>query len=184
MSDNIIELDKTKNKNKNFPKQNFDFIEDEYWKPVIFHGKVIERYTVSNYGNVIGPQGRKLKWTTRSKTAPYPAVSLACPTNLFEHSYRKTNAIVVYVHTLVATAFLPLDENIPKVFDDYIEIDGSPKHVWSLFPESTKFWIRSVLHVDHIDDDKGNPHVDNLMFTTPYENNVHVKRALNESNNK
>ena len=182
MTDNIVDLPKKKI-NENYPNQNFEFIEDEYWKPVIYHGKVIEKYTVSNYGNVIGPRGYKLKWTPRSKTAPYPSVHLPMQPGLFEHDYEgRQNQ--VNVHILVANAFLPLDENIPEEIDGFIEIDGRSIHLWSLFTEKQKRWIRSLLQVDHIDDDINNPHVDNLHFTTPYKNNTHIKKALNESCNK
>ena len=52
--------------NEYFPNQDFGVIEDEIWKPVVVHGVTVDSYKVSNYGNVIGPQNKKLKWTPRS----------------------------------------------------------------------------------------------------------------------
>ena len=187
MSDNITDITKKKI-NQHFPNQDFGFIEDEYWKPAIMHGKTIDGYTVSNYGNVIGPKGYKLKWTGRSKTQPYPSVHMYFDPDFFEHHYPLNTAgnadAQINVHILVANVFLPLDENIPEELDKYIEIDGRSVHLWSLFTEEQKLWIRSLLQVDHIDNDKSNPHVDNLQFTNFYANNIHIKKALNESSNK
>jgi len=169
--------------NPDYPNQNFGEIEDEYWKPVVLHGEAVPKYIVSNYGNIIGPSGFKLKWISRQG---YPMVTMYLPHNPFAGHYYRENAsgniqTKVNPHILVATAFLPLDDNIPKELDEYIEIDGQPKHLWSLLPEKTKLWLRSLLHVDHIDGDKGNCHVSNLTFVSSRENQEHVKKQRLES---
>ena len=170
--------------NEHFPNQDFGFIEDEIWKPVVVHGVTVDSYRVSNYGNVIGPQNKKLKWTPRSKAAPYPRVSIYFNPSLLEpagYTFKKckdtdVSKAEVNVHVLVANAFLPINDNIPEELNEYIEIDGQPKHLWSLLPDHTKLWLRSLLNVDHIDNDKSNPHVSNLTFVTPRENNTYVKK--------
>ena len=183
-------MEPQKKVNEAFPNQDFGFIEDEYWKPVIVHGVTMHNYIVSNYGNVIGPQNRKLKWTRRSKINMYPRVGICFDpiryTEKFGHTYRlltsknkpncKVSKLDADVHILVANAFLPLDENIPEELKEYIEIDGQPKQLWSLLPDHTKLWIRSLLYVDHIDNDKSNPHVSNLAFVSPRGNNPSVKK--------
>ena len=175
--------------NEYYPNQDFGFIDDEYWKPVIVHGVTINKYSVSNYGNVIGPHNKKLKWIRNGgSNFQYPGVSLSCdPETLVNSGYNyspdksrigntKSVNLVSNVHILVANAFLPLDDNLPEELNEYIEIDGSPKHLWSLFPDHTKRWLRSLLQVDHIDKDKSNPHVSNLTFVSPRANNPYVKK--------
>ena len=180
--------------NEHYPKQDFGFIDDEYWKPVIVHGVTIDKYSVSNYGNVIGPHNKKLKWVKNggNKYSQYPAVSLSCdPESLADSGYdyvpdrtrisrTKSFNVVSNAHVLVANVFLPLDDNIPQELQEYIEIDGRPKHLWSLLPDHTKAWLRSLLHVDHIDNDRGNPHVSNLRFISPRANNSYVKKKALE----
>ena len=179
-------METQKKVNEVFPNQDFGFIEDEYWKPAIVHGVTMDNYIVSNYGNVIGPQNKKLKWTRRSAKNDYPRVGLYFNPNIYEeklgHKYlRRTKSgevskIDVDVHILVANAFLPLDENIPEELDEYVEIDGKTRQIWSLLPNHTKTWIRSLLYVDHIDNDRSNPHVSNLNFVSPRQNNTDVKK--------
>jgi hypothetical protein len=74
-----------------------------------------------------------------------------------------------------------LDEHIPEELDEYVEIDGKTRQIWSLLPDHTKLWIRDLLIVDHIDNNKANPHVSNLTFTTNRKNNKYVKAQLSES---
>jgi len=184
-------METQKKVNIHYPNQDFGFIEDEYWKTVILHGVTIDKYTVSNYGNVIGPQNKKLTWKKNGGNIlnQYPAVSLSCDRTLFESkgSFVPTNPIyknaVKYtsnVHILVANAFLSLDENIPEELDEYVEIDGKTRQIWSMLPDHTKLWIRALLNVDHIDNDRSNPHVSNLKFTSPRKNNSHVKKQALE----
>ena len=179
--------------NIHYPNQNFGFIEDEYWKPAIVHGVTLDTYSVSNYGNVIGPRNKKLKWNKNggNPLSQYPAVSMSCNPALFADTgyvpnplklrsgkpgFSKAVTLVSNVHVLVANAFLPLDENIPEELDEYVEIDGKTRQIWSLLPNHTKAWLRSLLHVDHIDNDKSNPHVSNLRFISPRANNSHNKK--------
>tara|TARA_B100000287_G_C20169747_1_gene597755 strand:- start:31 stop:585 length:555 start_codon:yes stop_codon:yes gene_type:complete len=174
--------------NIHYPNQDFGEIEDEYWKTVILHGVPVEKYIVSNYGNVIGPQNKKLTWRKNGGSTQYPGVGLSCDRALFENrgfvptnlNYKKAVTFTVNVHILVANAFLPLDDNIPEELDEYVEIDGKTRQIWSMLPDHTKLWIRSLLNVDHIDNDKSNPHVSNLTFVSPRKNNSHVKKQALE----
>ena len=184
----IFYMQVKKKVNEHYPNQDFGFIEDEYWKPVILYGITIPRYIVSNYGNVIGPQNRKLKWAKNGGNTKYqyPAVGISCDKALFANSgytYAEGCNPKPNVHVLVANAFLPLDDHLPEELNEYIEIDGEPKHLWSLLPDHTKLWIRSLLHVDHIDGDRANPHVSNLTFVSPRANNSHVKKQRLEGSN-
>ena len=186
-------MEPQKKVNQFYPNQDFGIIEDEYWSPVIIHGVTLNKYRVSNYGNVIGPANKKLKWMNNGpKRSQYPGVSLSCDPALLENSEYtyapdksrvNTVALNARVHVLVANAFLSLDDNLPEELNEYIEIDGQPKHLWSLFPDHTKLWIRSLLNVDHIDNDKGNPHVSNLTYVSPRQNQEYVKRQRLEGSN-
>jgi len=92
--------------NTDFPTQKFGEVEDEYWKPLILHGEPVPRYTVSNYGNVIGPKGYKLKW---NKNKGYAEVNIYLPQQTFAgHTYAPNSGrpfTCAGVHVLVANAF-------------------------------------------------------------------------------
>ena len=64
------------------------------------------------------------------------------------------------VHVLVANTFLTLTEDtLPE-----------PLRGFNLNEEAIRF-VRSLLSVDHIDDNPRNPNVDNLRYTSARQNN-------------
>lgn len=175
-------LTKKRNTTKvNFPAQRLEEIEDEVFVPLLVGKEMIEvpGYTISKYGNVIGPEGRKKIWANQHG---YPHTLISVDIGLFPHFEGRKNTSPdavsdhvtketknIAIHRCVANAFLP--RPIPECFED----------IWDTLTEDQKQWVQSVYVVDHIDDDKGNPHVDNLQYLTVYENTHHVKRKRNES---
>jgi hypothetical protein len=173
-----------------FPDQPLHEIEDEIWKPVVYHGAVVEKYFVSNYGNIIGPQNKKLKWVDRQG---YPSISLMLPKTFAGYEYDSAakgnrRRLSVGVHILVANAFLPLSDKqfLPESLKEEIQVGGVKASFWDICPESIKAFIRSCLHVDHIDANPCNPKLSNLRYVSPRENNHYIKKAQldNESSNK
>lgn len=182
-------LSKERVYNNKFPEQFTREIVNEEWRPAISHlGTKVKNTQVSNYGNVIGPQGRVLKWVDRG--GGYPSVSIMVSELEGGYQYDKSSVSSVKklsttVHSLVANTFLPLEDNLPEVFREYVEINGIAYRQWDLFSDNLKSYIRSLFHVDHIDGNRANPHVSNLRYVSPRENNHHIKKALleNESSN-
>lgn len=172
-----------------FPDQPMGIYPDEESRPVIYHGAVVENYFVTNYGNVIGPQGKKLKWVDRQG---YPSISLMLPKVFAGYEYDSSTSwerkrVSVAVHILVANAFMPLSEReyLPAMLKEEISLGSISVPFWDVCPDTVKSFIRSCLNVDHIDADKTNPHVSNLRYVSPRENNHHIKKAQleNESSN-
>lgn len=173
-----------------FPDQPLHELEDEVWKPVVVHGHVVEGYHVSSYGNVIGPQGKKLKWIER---AGYPSVTVMVDKEFAGYTYESSNTsanrkrLNVCVHTLVANAFLPLSNTdvLPDSLNRQVTIGKTTFNFWDICPDDIKEFIRSCLNVDHIDANKSNSHVNNLRYVSPRENNHYIKKSTvnNESSN-
>lgn len=164
-------------KGTHFPEQYLgaEDLPGEVWRSVIYHGKVVPKYFVSNYGGVKGPRGKRLIWNCRDKKAHnvYPHVSLHLPLDFFGE-YKKTRTVRhSAVHILVANAFLPLTEDtLPQPLKGY----GLRQDALDL--------IRELLIVDHIDDNKANPRADNLRYTSLRRNNVEYKKKFFNPNTK
>ncbi|AMQ10610.1 HNH endonuclease [Brazilian marseillevirus] len=93
-------------------------LEEEIWKPVEEDG----RYSVSSFGNVVGPHGRNLKISSAGRI-----------------KFPKANK-TLQVGRLVARAFIPNPENKPHIF----RIDGNKLNnrvdnlLWSSYNEFQK----------------------------------------------
>lgn len=166
--------------------QRLEEIEDEIWKPIITSRFDASAYKISQYGNIIGKQGRKLKWCDM---AGYASVKISLSyDDYFDGAFipksatrwnplgnkAKTGKQVhqnIKPHQLVAEFFLP--KPVPLCFSE----------LWPTLNEKQKKWIQSVYIVDHIDDDGFNPHVDNLRWVTTYENNHRVKNERETGEN-
>lgn len=163
-----------------FPNQRFEVIPDEEFRPLVLRTKpdiVTDKYKISQYGNVIGPEGTKLRWSDQNG---YPHVSLSLPISIFPDFVGSPNTNKdstglkcttqlknVAVHRAVANTFLP--RPVPEPFQE----------LWETLTEDQQRWVQQGYIVDHIDGDKGNPHVSNLQYLTMWENSVHVKERLN-----
>ena len=159
-------------------------IEDEIWVPIITDKYDASPYKISQYGNVLGKKGKKLKWTPING---YASCQLSLSYDDFKGSFipksgtgftlnteNKTGKqvkVCIKPHVLVAEFFLP--RPVPLCFSE----------LWHTFNEKQKKWIQSIYIVDHIDDDGLNPHVDNLRWVTPYENNHRVKNERETGEN-
>jgi hypothetical protein len=146
---------------------------DEIWKPLIHQNQQVEGYFVSNYGTILGKKGNPLKWNMNN-TGNYPRVGLTLPKEQFSHYTNnsgtnnvKTNA---KVHVLVADAHLPFEDNLPAVWDEFVELDGRQLKLWDLMTHYQKEILRSAYYIDHIDSDKMNAHTSNLRYVSPREN--------------
>ena len=143
--------------------QNLD-IENEEFVPVIWRGIIFPRYTISKYGNIIGPAGRKLLWGKRDNrfTGIKANVCFTWEGILIEDGfeYNKHKKIVMQVHRLVAETFLQFPEYLPEVL----------KEDWKVISKATQSLIRDCLQVDHKDGNPWNPRWDNLKWMTPKDN--------------
>lgn len=147
--------------NEDFPEQYLgdEDLPGEEWRPVVYQNEVSDTYIVSNYGGVKGPQGKRLKWQVRSKKSikHYAAVTIAQPGR---NVRQKAD-----VHVLVANAFLPLtEETLPEPLQGF-GLD-----------ENALIFVRTLMNVDHIDDDPKNPRLDNLRYVSPRQNNHFTKQ--------
>jgi len=178
------ELTKPRSSEPKFKNQNLGIIPDEEFRPVVVRlGEdrfITDKYTVSQYGNVIGPKGIKLRW---GNVSGYPHVMLSLDKDFFPDftgalssnkdstrlkvTVQKKN---VAIHKIVANTFLP--RPIPEPF----------KKIWDTLTKDQKLCVQSGYVVDHIDGDKSNPHVSNLQYLTMWENSNHVKAYRGEDN--
>ena len=171
---------------------------DEIWKPVVVRTKIIPGYAVSNHGRITGKKGQFMKINPRNrhKRDDCSRVGLQVPKDLFpDYEYKprkgKENSnfrrITYTVHQLVMEAFSPTDEN---------ENPPIPKKDWKQWPESAKQFITNLLEtnkilsekiktllvIDHIDDNPFNNHISNLRRVEPRDNNSYVKKyKLNDT---
>jgi hypothetical protein len=157
--------------------QNLGFIEDEVWKPIIMPNYNASEYQISQYGNVMGKRGHKLKWTSggRGGLRGYPSLHLSLKDSNYTSNYAPSQEHVsatakkipqyVTVHTLVAQMFLP--KPVPLCFSQ----------LWPTLNKKQRNWIQQSYVVDHIDNDTMNPYVDNLRWVTVRQNNKWVKAA-------
>lgn len=165
-----------------FPNQRLEEIADEEWRPLLVGHKKTEvpGYVVSQYGNIIGPAGHKKLWSNQNG---YPHVMISVPIGTFSYFSGIANARPdansddcntelknVAVHRAVADAFLP--RPVPECFED----------IWDTLTEEQKMWVQRVYVVDHIDNQKHNPHLDNLQYLTTHENSKAVKAKREQDN--
>ena len=170
-------------KNRNFPNQILGEINDESFIQLKIGTLVCKGYQISQYGNVLGKRGYKLMWSNNNGY-PYTMVSLheedfknqeyfyAEPTRTVSGLVRTTTGGQklkgVVIHTAVANLFLP--KPIPECF----------LNIWNTLTDKQKDWIQSIYIVDHINDDKSNPHINNLKWITPKMNNRYYKQQLKD----
>ncbi|MAD25675.1 MAG: hypothetical protein CMO44_16065 [Verrucomicrobiales bacterium] len=152
-------------------------IEDEIWKPIVTDQYDASPYKISQYGNIMGKKGKKLKWSSMNgyagcqlslsyddfKGSFIPKSSTGLSVNN-DYKYGKQVKVGVKPHIFVAEHFLP--KPVPLCFSE----------LWHTLNAKQQKWIQSVYIIDHIDDNGLNPHVDNLRWVTPYENNHRVKK--------
>ena len=172
----------TKPRNSTPPKfsnQRFEYIPDEEFRPLVLRIKpniVTDKYKISQYGNVIGPEGVKLRWANKQG---YPHVGLSLPIDIFPDFVGAANTNKdstglkcttqfknIAVHRAVANTFLP--RPVPEPFQE----------IWHTLTEAQQRWAQQGYIVDHIDEDKSNPHVSNLQYLTMWENSFHVKKRI------
>ena len=157
--------------------QNLGFIEDEVWKPIITNTFDASEYQISQYGNVLSKKGQKMRWQTIGEG--YMGVKMSLTKNNYTSDYTPSNdrgstsaakriGQAIQVHKIVAELFLP--KPVPLCFSQ----------LWPTLDKKQRDWIQSVYIVDHIDNDRSNPHVDNLRWVTGRQNNKWVKAANNE----
>jgi hypothetical protein len=162
-----------------FPNQRFELISDEEFRPVVLRINptiTTDKYTVSQYGNVIGPEGKKLRWCNKNG---YPHLGLSLPKDIFPNfvgisttnkdstGLKSTTQFKnIAAHRAVANTFLP--RPVPEPFQES----------WHTLTEEQKRWIQQGYVVDHINGDRSNPHVSNLQYLTMWENSKHVKNRI------
>ena len=155
------------------------------FRPLVYQGQVVPGYEIAKDGLIISykqtKEGRPLSWgAVGAVGAKYPAVKIAVPLEnvYFQHTntneYRKTTNTVgrkVKLHILVADSWL--DNGCPKDLEPF----------WNMFSDELKAILRPYFHIDHIDDNKQNPHVSNLKFVSPRENHYIIKEVSQQSEN-
>jgi len=162
-----------------FPNQRFEFIPDEEFRPLVLRVNptiTTDKYRISQYGNVIGPGGNKLRW---SEQKGYPHVGLSLPVDIFPDFVGAANTNKdstglkcttqyknIAVHRAVANTFLP--RPVPEPFQE----------TWHTLTEEQKRWVQLGYIVDHINGAKSNPHVSNLQYLTMWENSNYVKKRI------
>ena len=173
----------TKPRNSTPPKfsnQNLGSIADEEFRPIVLRTKpdiITDKYKISQYGNVIGPEGHKLRWSNQKG---YPHVGLSLSNDIFPDFVGAANTNMdstglkcttqyknIAVHRAVANTFLP--RPVPEPFQE----------IWHTLTEAQQRWAQQGYIVDHIDGDRSNPHVSNLQYLTMWQNSIHVKGQLN-----
>ena len=151
------------------------------FRPLVYQGEVIPGYEISKDGLIISykryKEGKLLTWSSiGQKNMKYPGAKLSLPAELLSYvdesvaSYKKgtkTIARNVKLHILVADSWLGTDD-CPEDLKPW----------WDSFSQELKDTMRRYFHIDHIDDNKLNPHVDNLRFVSPRENHSVIKGGL------
>jgi len=155
--------------------------EGEIWAIPVRYGQKLSGYLVSSHGRVVGNQNTFLSADlNKSAGLEYPQYKLYYDEESlggYSHATQRTleydgkarRRANIKAHRLVAETFMSIDDNPPIPLED-----------WNQCPESAKQWIRDTALIDHIDDNKENPHLDNLRWTTPIKNHVARKARENE----
>lgn len=157
----------------------------EELREVVYDGKKIPGYYVSNFGNVYTNIKYKRNslgqyqgiYFSESKTLLKPSlnkslngthqcltINLRIPNDLYEYEYlsvsKTSKKIRLRVHRLVMEAFRPMMEFPPERL----------KPFWDQIPHEVKLWICESPIINHIDHDSTNNRLDNLEYVTPREN--------------
>jgi hypothetical protein len=155
--------------------------EGEKWAVAVRYGQELSGYLVSSHGRVVGNQNQFLVPSIGEQPSlQYPQYKLYYDEESlggYSHSKQRESGYKgkarrranIKAHRLVAETFMPIDKNPPIPLED-----------WNQCPESAKQWIRETALIDHIDDNKKNPHLDNLRWTTPLKNHIMRKAKENE----
>ena len=149
------------------------------FRPLIYQGQVIPGYEIAKDGLVVSykryKDGQTMGWAgVGSHGTKYPAVRLQLPVECL--SYVNKNAVTfnhttqqqarsIKVHILVADSWLDIEEECPDTLKPW----------WKDIPLEFKKSLRPFFSIDHKDDNRLNPHVDNLKFVSPRENQACIK---------
>ena len=147
-----------------------------------YRGHIVPGYKIARTGLIISykvsKKGRPLTWSRRSPKADYPAVKLQIPIETIGIAYSSKSYDLN--HAKVGMIARRVDVHL-AVADTWLWIDSCPLDLelyWSSFSIELKEIMRSYFQVDHIDNDRWNPHVSNLRFVSPRHNNPHIKAAM------
>jgi len=125
-------------------------------KEVIFDGKKIPGYYVSNLGNIY----TTIKFK-RNSFGQYEGIYFSENKVLMKPYLNYTSKGSTHAsHRLVMEAFRPMMEYPPNRL----------KPFWDQTPYEVKLWICESVVIDHIDHDPTNNRLDNLQYVTPREN--------------
>lgn len=156
--------------------------EDEEWKPVVLkNGYISPIYGVSQYGkpkNMVTNQILKVFDAFGSGSNKYPGFTMKIDIEEYKEwtgidksgsqkNAGKTFAFAGTCHQFVMNTWKPFDENLIPELEEW----------WPQFSPQLKAIIRDSIIIDHVDDDRWNNHVDNLVYTTQSENNWINKEA-------
>lgn len=154
------------------------------FRPLVYQGEEIPQYTISKDGLVMSykvyKEGKLLSWTSvGNKGSKYPAVKLSLPVNKLSYvdelagNFRgQTIGRTIKIHILVADAWLGTAK-CPEDLEPW----------WDDFPLELKKLMRPYFHIDHVDDNKLNAHVDNLKFVSPRDNQF-IRKAGSDTRTK
>jgi len=147
-------------------------------KPLNHQGAEVPGYMIAKDGVVINynvkKEGTPLTWYgTGPHGNKYPSVGLKLPASILKYvnteagNYcERTDTVkrVVRLHVLVMDSWVGL-KDCPEELRPY----------WHNFDENLRSILRPFFNVDHIDDNKHNPHVSNLQYVCPKDNHWIIK---------
>lgn len=157
---------------------------------VVYDGKKIPGYYVSNLGNVyttIKSKKNSLgQWSgiyfsdemtlmkpysvlNKDRTCKCLRINLRMPKELLEYNYQETSnsscKVKMHVHKMVMDTFKPIIEFPPERL----------KSFWNDTPHEIKKFISECILINHIDHDPSNNCLENLEYVTPSENTRKAK---------
>ena len=161
-----------------------DWIDQEL-RPMKYQGQVVPGYMIAKDGLVISykryKEGKPMEWTGAGlKGCKYPSCTIQVPIeNLRQTTHSKVHSTnnaerKGKIHNMVADTW----------GDKMLEEHACPfelKPYWDDFPEELKVRLQVYFNVDHIDDNKLNPHIDNLRYVSPRTNHPANKKQEKNS---